>query len=271
MSRHESDDLEGLGYLLPEDSQFRLARLSGHIKFLARLAQPRIANESLEYAPEVRMGELTFCLEVLAEQLDLVLGEVSWPAQWVMTTDAPEHDVTSTARREVTDTNTDRFTFGVTLDQIDTLDRLIQTISAHGDVVAASDTAELADHTLSLLGHAIHDGTTAVRDLLDQVEAQRLGRGSRPRSGVGEERGVYAVGLVYLAAAEQAGCNPTRALPSGHNRRVLRRADSSVRRTLGQPIPRTDVYRRRIILPWRYGLRAGIRWCESSHSARRMR
>ncbi|MEZ0471540.1 hypothetical protein [Luteimonas salinilitoris] len=34
------------------------------------------------------------------------------------------------------------------------------------DVVAASHAAELAHHTLPLLGHAIHDGADAVRELL---------------------------------------------------------------------------------------------------------
>ena len=226
MSRHESDDLEGLGYLLPEDSQFRLARLSDHIKFLARLAQPRTANESLECVPEVRMGELTFCLEVLAEQLDLVLDEVSWPAQPMVTANAPEREATATASPAATGTNTDRFAYGVTGDQIDALDRLIRTISAHGDVVAASGTAERADHTPLLLGQAIHDGATAVRELLDQVEAQRLGQWPGPRSGVGEERGVYAAGPAFTATAasarranpgryKQVGRNLPRGLPAG--------------------------------------------------------
>lgn len=245
MSRHESDDREGLSYLLPEDSQFRLARLSDHIKFLARLAQPRTADESLEYVPEVRMGELAFCLEVLAEQLDLVLGEVSWPAQPVATAVAPEQDVGSADRPEA---NTSRFTFGVTLDQIDALDRLVRTISAHGDVVAASGMAARADHALLLLGQAIHDGATAVHDLLDQVEAQRLERGPGRRSGVAEERGLYVAGFVPPAAAirtrranpghcKQAGRNLPGRLPPGRNRRALRRAGPSVRRPLGQSTP----------------------------------
>ncbi len=55
------------------------------------------------------------------------------------------------------DTDTADLAFGVTLDQIDTLDRLTETITAHGDVVAATDMAEFADGTLFVVGHAIFD------------------------------------------------------------------------------------------------------------------
>jgi hypothetical protein len=218
MSRHESEDREGLGYLLPEDSQLRLARLSDHIRFLARLAQSRIAHGSSEHAPEVSMGELTFCLEALADQLDLVLDEVSWPAQGTARVEAPERDIASAARPEAADTNTGRFVFGITLDQIDTLGRLIRTISAYGDVVSSSDMPDLAEHTLPMLGYAIFDGAAAVRDILAQVEEQRLGQAPPRRPGVGEERGVYAVGPVSPAAAR----NPPGALrPTGSPVRFL--------------------------------------------------
>ncbi|WP_369914389.1 XAC0095 family protein [Xanthomonas sp. NCPPB 3005] len=81
MSEYRTDDLEMAGYLLPEDSQFRLVRLGEFIKFLARLAEPRSVDEEREAAPKVRAGELAVCMELLAEQMDMVLREVSWPAQ----------------------------------------------------------------------------------------------------------------------------------------------------------------------------------------------
>lgn len=37
--------------------------------------------EEREAAPKVRAGELAVCMELLAEQVDMVLREVSWPAQ----------------------------------------------------------------------------------------------------------------------------------------------------------------------------------------------
>ncbi|WP_275574710.1 hypothetical protein [Xanthomonas arboricola] len=33
----------------------------------------------------------------------------------------------------------DAFAFGITVEQVDTLDQLLQTIAAHGDVIAAGD------------------------------------------------------------------------------------------------------------------------------------
>jgi hypothetical protein len=198
MSKRESDDPGMPGYFLPEDGQLRLAKLSDHIRFLARLAQPRTYGER-EWALDVPVGELAICLESLAEQADLVLQEMSWFAPRQTGTSAGEHSAESTAAPEVSYTADQRFAFGVTLDQIDALNRLIHTISAHGDVVATGHTAELAHHTLPLMGQAIYDAALAVRTLLDQVEAQRLGQASNPRSGVGEERAAYAAGLAPSA------------------------------------------------------------------------
>jgi hypothetical protein len=199
MSKRESDDPGMPGYFLPEDSQLRLAKLSDHIRFLARLAQPRTWDEGRQCALEVPVGELAICLELLAEQADLVLQEMSWFAPRQAGSSAAERSAESAATPDVSDTADQRFAFGITLDQIDALDRLIQTICAHGDVVAAGYNAELAHHTLPLMGQAIYDAAATVRTLLDQVEAQRLGQASNPRSGVGEEHAAYAAGLTSLA------------------------------------------------------------------------
>ncbi len=64
--------------------------------------------------------------------------------------------------------------FGVTLEQADTLDRLTQSIAAHGDVIAASHTAALHPATLPTLGAAVHDEAISLRTLLDQLATQRL-------------------------------------------------------------------------------------------------
>jgi hypothetical protein len=161
--------------------------------FLSRLAQP-YAGQPQKYAPEVRIGELANCLELLAEQMALVVDQVSWPAQ--RQTAAAERDVAPAESPEVS--ATEHFAFGVTLDQIDTLNRLIQTISAQGDVVACSRAAGLADTTLPQVGQAIYDGMEAVRTILDEVEAQQLGQAFGRRTGVGEERAVYGAGFASL-------------------------------------------------------------------------
>jgi hypothetical protein len=198
MSTFDSDDLGMPGYFLPEDSQFRLKKLRDHMTFLSRLAQPRTWNEQ-DYAPEMPVGELAICLESLAEQVTQVLEELSWPAQ--RRREAGEGDDVSPQSSELSDAPARCFAFGVTLDQFDSLDRLIQTISAHGDVVACSYVAGLADRTLPQVGQAIYEQVEVVRAILHEVEAQRLGQGLGRRNGVGETRAVYRARFpAHLAA-----------------------------------------------------------------------
>ena len=45
------------------------------------------------------------------------------------------------------------YTFGITLAQVDALARLVQAVSAHGDVVAVGPMGDLAKGTLPQLGH----------------------------------------------------------------------------------------------------------------------
>ncbi|PPT73996.1 hypothetical protein XaplCFBP3122_18325 [Xanthomonas arboricola pv. populi] len=68
------------GYYLPDHAQYRLQKLGEHMRFLARLAEPRTRAE--EQAPQlaIRMNELAFCLELLADQVHQVLAESRWPA-----------------------------------------------------------------------------------------------------------------------------------------------------------------------------------------------
>ncbi|KRG58029.1 MULTISPECIES: XAC0095 family protein [Stenotrophomonas] len=182
MAKHTLDD-DRPGYYLPEDSQQRLVRLSDHIKFLLRLMQP-LVDAADEPVREVRMGEVAFCLELLGDQVDLVLDEVSWPARRAMQASASARDAVDEALG---------YTFGVTLAQIDTLDGLVRTLAAHGDVLAGSDAAGLAGGTLPSMGRAVFDAAAAVRGVLDEVETQRLAAGADARFRVGEARAVYAV------------------------------------------------------------------------------
>ncbi|NZA27796.1 hypothetical protein H0E84_15565 [Luteimonas sp. SJ-92] len=236
MSNQESNDAQVPGYFLPEDAQFRLVRLGDHIRLLARLAQPRVADETRETAPEVHMGELAFCLELLAEQTDRVLAEVTWPARREPAARAYAGNALHTAAAETREGDAvpaeaaaregdavsaapapygpaaERFAYGVTVEQIDALERLVQAIAAHGDVLAAGRAADLADPTVPFLGEAIHDAATTVRALLDDVEAQRLGNGLEPRVGVGEARAAY--GAVAGRQATGARPDPTCPLPA---------------------------------------------------------
>ncbi|WDK30854.1 XAC0095 family protein [Xanthomonas campestris] len=68
------------GYYLPEGAQYRLQQLRDHMRFLARLAQPRTQAEEQARQPAICMDELAFCLELLAEQVGQVLSDVDCPA-----------------------------------------------------------------------------------------------------------------------------------------------------------------------------------------------
>src|SRR5690606_15524843 len=76
------------------------------------------------------------------------------------------------------------FPYGVHVEQVDALDRLLGMIAAHGDVLATVQAIELAPGTLPVIGQAILDHAQAARSILDQVEAQRTGQAPGGRGGV---------------------------------------------------------------------------------------
>lgn len=78
------------GYYLPEGAQYRLQQLRDHMRFLARLAQPRTQAEEQTRQPAIRMDELALCLELLAEQVTQALAQVQWPAR--LESDASDND-----------------------------------------------------------------------------------------------------------------------------------------------------------------------------------
>jgi hypothetical protein len=208
MSTFNSDDLETMGYFLPEDSQLRLKKLREYAEFLSHIAQPRTADEEQEWIPEIRVGEVAICLELLAEQVGLVLDEMSWPAYRSESEAAAEAGAEPAAAEEMPGDADGRYRFGMTMEQIDTLNRLIDMIVAHGDVVIASDEAEFADHTLSVLGDAIFNDARTVRAIIRQVESQRLAQTRGSQTGVAEERATYHVGPARLpvdSASQEAG------------------------------------------------------------------
>ncbi len=182
MAKHTLDD-ERPGYYLPEDSQQRLVRLSDHIKFLLRLMQP-LADAAGEPAREVRLAEVAFCLELLGDQVDLVLDEVSWPARRAAQAGVPARDAADQAQG---------YAFGVTLAQVDALDGWVRTLAAQGDVLATGDAAGWAGGTVPSMGRAVCDAAAAVRGVLDAVETQRLVVGADARLRVEEARAVYAL------------------------------------------------------------------------------
>ena len=193
MSTFDADDRDTMGYFLPENSQLRLQKLRDYAEFLSHIAQPRTPDVQQEWVPEIHVEQVAICLELLAEQMGLALSHLSFPAYRAESDAAPAADETPYAAEAMPDDASERYRFGLTLDQIDTLNRLIDMITAHGDVITTTPATELADHTLSLLGHAIFNDARAVRDIIDQIEAQRLNPSRHPPTGVGEAQAVYRI------------------------------------------------------------------------------
>ena len=193
MATFDADDRDTMGYFLPENSQRRLQKLRDYAEFLSHIAQPRTPDAEQEALPRINAEQVAICLEFLVEQMGLVLSDLSFPAYRAESDAAPAADETPYAAEAMPDDASERYRFGLTLDQIDTLNRLIDMITAHGDVTTTTPATELADHTLSLLGHAIFNDARAVRDIIDQIEAQRLNPSRHPPTGVGEAQAVYRI------------------------------------------------------------------------------
>ncbi|HEY0180829.1 MAG TPA: hypothetical protein VGC30_14535, partial [Dokdonella sp.] len=182
-----------------EDSQYRLKKLCGTLSFLVRLARPRSWDEEHEREPTVYAGDMAVCLELLAEQADRVLDELSWPATRQAAVEGDDDGATLEAVPPVSGAAAGkRVAFGITPDQIEALDRLVQTLRAHGDVVGSDRASERADRTLRDSARVLREAAIAVQAILEQVRAQRLGRGGRPDDRVDEERAIYAVGIGAL-------------------------------------------------------------------------
>ncbi len=227
MSTIDSEDRNVTGYFLPEDSQLRLKQLREYVGFLTNLARPRRPDEDSECYSEIRPGEVAICFELIEEQIGQVLDELSWPAERGERAAAPktaaarereaeaggtngpplasEADAAEPEAEEADDAEADetepaeqeadgaaaKYIYGLTLDQIDEINRLLEKVRAYGDVVIASDGAEFASCTLSLIGDSIFHDAIRLREILWEVGAQRLDAARGPRTGVREEHATY--------------------------------------------------------------------------------
>lgn len=216
MSTIEPEDQEGTGYFLPEDSQLRLKQLRDYVGFLANLARPRQTDESAEWYAEIRPGEVAICLELLEEQIGQVLKAVAWPAERsedeqvdsdaADTDDADAEDGADVAaaesEAEAPDTAepgeaTKRYIAGITLEQIDDINLLLASLHAIGNVVACTDHAELADSTLSSMGDAIYREVDALREIMKEIDGNRLEPPLVAPTGVREAEASYLARPTY--------------------------------------------------------------------------
>ncbi|MGN6229227.1 MAG: XAC0095 family protein [Dyella sp.] len=205
MSTIDSEDRNVTGYFLPEDTQLRLKQLREYVGFLTNLARPRRPDEDSECYNEIRPGEVAICFELIEEQIGLVLDELSYPAERGESAEAPNAAAGTEKQAEAADTDAEkpsaaepaseeaghRWIAGVSLSQIDDIHLLLDSLRAHGNVVASSDEAKLKDVTLSIMGDAICRDAQKLRDIVDAIyDEQRLQpRASKP--GVCEEEATY--------------------------------------------------------------------------------
>lgn len=184
MSTFDSEYLDGPCHVLTEEGALRLRQLRDHLRFLSGFAPPK-ADEAAGVNQGNVLRDLPLFLALLAEQVDRVCAAVS-------RVERPEAKRAAGAYA-MADAVDERFSFGLTMDQVDTLNRLSALLSAHGDVVSASETTEFVDHTLASLGQAIFESAQAVREIMREVEAGQSLRAKPSTTGVREERAVYGV------------------------------------------------------------------------------
>lgn len=184
-----SDDLNGEAGAQSSDAAQRLAMLEHELHGLMRLVQALGEGSEERWTVQARLKAATSELQALSRRF----GESS-DAGVLQATDT-EAAMTSADDRSDADAfeldvhaDDATFAYGVTMDQFDALDRLIQLIGAHGDVLSTLETSGLARGTLATLGQAIFDNALEVRRILEEVEDQGA---SRPAARVGDERAVY--------------------------------------------------------------------------------
>ena len=208
MSTSDANDRDTTGYFLPEESQLRLKKLHEYVTFLANLARPRQTDEDAEWYAEIRPGEVAICLEQLEEQIAQVMAALSWPAERGAEDTASEADSDTAADVEGDEgddaSRTDAeaasmpsspsgepYTSGVTLEQIDQINLLLESLRALGNVVYCADHAEYSKATLTIMGDAIYRDVDKIHDILDAIyESQRFGPKYELNS-VREERASY--------------------------------------------------------------------------------
>ena len=206
MSTIDSEDRNVTGYFLPEDTQLRLKQLREYVGFLTNLARPRRPDEDSECYNEIRPGEVAICFELIEEQIELVLDELSYPAERGEPAEAPEAAADAETEAEPADADAEepyvaepatseasiRYVAGVTLSQIDDMHLLLGSLHAYGNVVVCTDHAELSEATLTVMGDAIYRDVDALRDILREIDGpQRLEPPLVVKPGVREEEATY--------------------------------------------------------------------------------
>lgn len=196
MSTINSEDQEGAGEVLSAHSLQRLAKLRLDVALLARLARKRQAKAPEDVVTEIHLSEIASNLAWLETHIAQLLDER--PSQHTSSEGAASGEVDAT--EPATGEPDERYMSGITLDQLDAIHELLDSLRAHGDVVTCSGDAEFADGTLPAIGDAIYRDAGTLRALVDAIDAQRLGPPPGMRASVQEEGASYVAFPACLPA-----------------------------------------------------------------------
>ncbi|WP_157515317.1 XAC0095 family protein [Luteimonas abyssi] len=178
MSKFETEDRGTQGYFLPEESHAQLHTLQQHLASLSRLSPPRVDDEA--NGLEIETLTLAGCMKQFAEQVQEVLDAMAGPARLqadgraVVAGTASDAGDDSREDAEPEAAQADDFRFGMTMDQLDEANRLLDLLGAQGDLLMASGGGDLADGTVVVIGAAIFDGADAMKDMIHEIASQRL-------------------------------------------------------------------------------------------------
>lgn len=203
MSTIDSEDQKGAGEVLSAHSLQRLAKLRLDVALLARLVRKRQAKTPEDVVTEIHLSEIASNLAWLETHIAQVLDERLAQPTSSEAGASGEADATDPA----TDEADERYMSGITLDQLDAIHELLDSLRAHGDVVTCSGEAEFADGTLPAIGDAIYRDAGKLRELIDAIDAQRLGVPVGVRHGVREEGGSYFVLPTQLRSSVMASAS----------------------------------------------------------------
>lgn len=187
MSKHDTNDRKSGGGVLPEGTQRRLKKLQEYVTFLVHLTGPLQTNEG---SADVHPAELKLCLDQLVQRVAPVIDALSEGVarQKAAATaaadaaneahagkdgDAPDTDAEATSAPK--SRSGERYTAGITLDQVDEINLLLESLRALGNVVYCADHAEYSKATLAIMGDAIYRDVDKLHDILNEIyDSQRF-------------------------------------------------------------------------------------------------
>ena len=181
MSTNTSNDTQANGHGLPESTERRLRKLQEYVTFLTHVVRPgRTDGETAEIGAD----EWATCLKQLEQRVAPVMEALSQAVERGEDTVAPAPDAALNARKTddaeaasiPTSPSGERYTSGITLEQIDQINLLLESLRALGNVVYCADHAEYSKATLTIMGDAIYRDVGKIHDILDTIyESQRFG------------------------------------------------------------------------------------------------